>query len=111
MCPRESSETSQTDTQAVLHDLHRSLGQILELDELVLAVIAKTKEAFQVESSAILLLDSGTNELYFPIVADVAREIEERFKSIRVPVGQGIAGWVVKHGETQCDGLKTLVLD
>ena len=88
--------------RALLYEIHRSFSDIIDLGELLTAVIARTKAAFAVESSAILLLDSETSELYFPHVADVDADVERRIAATRIPPGVGIAGWVVEHGETQC---------
>jgi len=88
--------------RALLYEIQRSFSGVIDLDELLPILIARTKSAFEVESSAILLVDPKTSELYFPHVSDVDSDVERRFASIRVPPGQGIAGWVVEHGETQC---------
>jgi Nif-specific regulatory protein len=88
--------------RALLYEIQRSFSGVIDLDELLPIVIARTKSAFEVESSAVLLVDPRTSELYFPHVSDVDPEVERRFASIRVPPGRGIAGWVVEHGETQC---------
>ncbi len=88
--------------RALLYEIQRSFSGVIDLDELLPILIARTKSAFEVESSAVLLVDPKTSELYFPHVSDVDRDVERRFASIRVPPGQGIAGWVVEHGETQC---------
>ncbi len=87
--------------RALLYEIQRSFSGIIDLDQLLPVLIARTKAAFGVESSAILLVDPKTSELYFPHVSDVDAKVEKRFAGIRVPPGQGIAGWVVEHGETQ----------
>jgi len=102
-----SGETSgdlemQVRERALLYEIQRSFSGILDLDELLPVVIARTKAAFSVESSAVLLVDPDTQDLYFPHVSDVDAGVEEKFAAIRIPPGQGIAGWVVEHGESQC---------
>jgi Nif-specific regulatory protein len=86
---------------ALLYEVSRSFSERLHLDELLPLIVAKTKELFGVESSAILLLDEERDELFFPYVSDVDAEVEQRFSRIRFAAGQGIAGWVVRHGEPQ----------
>ncbi len=88
--------------RALLYEIQRSFSGIIDLDELLPVVISRTKAALGVESSAILLVDPATAELYFPHVADTHAEVERRFATIRIPAGEGIAGWVMQHGETQC---------
>jgi Nif-specific regulatory protein len=64
-------------------------------------VMVRTRDLLKAESSAILLLDEETQELFFPCSADVAREVEERFAAIRFPADRGIAGWVLQNGIAQ----------
>jgi Nif-specific regulatory protein len=87
--------------RARLYEVSRAFRELVELDELLPAVIAKTKALFGVESSAIMLLDATTNELYVPYVADVAPEVERRFVEVRFPADRGIAGWVLSHGDVE----------
>lgn len=84
----------------VLYEVSRSLSQLLELEQLIPFIISRTKELLNVESSAVLLLDEEKKELYFPYSDDVGPEVERRLSEIRFPADQGIAGWVVKHGES-----------
>jgi len=81
--------------------MSRSFNELIEIDQLIPFVIAKTKDLLQAESSAILLLDEQTQELYFPYSADVTADVERRFATIRFPADQGIAGWVQQHGIPQ----------
>ena len=45
----------------------------------------------------LLMLDESRQELYYAIAA--GRE-EASLRGLRVKVGEGVAGWVVEHGET-----------
>jgi Nif-specific regulatory protein len=87
--------------RARLYELGRAFSELTELDELLPVVIAKSKELLGVESSAIMLHDPATDELYFPYVADVAPDVEQRMAAVRFPAAQGIAGWVLRHGTVQ----------
>jgi len=87
--------------RARLYEISRAFSEAIELDRLLPAVIAQTKALFGVESSAIMLLDRSSNELFVPYIADVAPEVEQRFAMIRVPADHGITGWAVRHGEVQ----------
>ena len=61
----------------------------LRLDELLGALLERTRQILNVDTCAILLLDEATNEL----VARAALGIEEEVQQgVRVPVGGGFAG-------------------
>jgi signal transduction histidine kinase len=63
----------------------------LHLDELLDALLDRTREVLEVDTCAVLLLDDTTNEL----VARAAVGIEEEVEAgVRVPVGAGFAGRV-----------------
>src|SRR5262249_52987610 len=87
--------------QARLYEISRAFSELVDLDQLLPSVIASTVSLFEVESSAIMLLDRNTNELYVPYIADIAPEVEQRFAEVRFPADQGIAGWVLQHGRVE----------
>jgi Nif-specific regulatory protein len=87
--------------RALLYDLAKAIGELVELDQLLPEVIHRTKALFAVESSAVMLLDAETDEFYVPYVADVARDIEQRLAAVRFPADRGIAGWVLRHGRVE----------
>ena len=61
----------------------------LRLDDLLAALLERTRQILEVDTCAILLLDEETNEL----VARAALGIEEEVdQGVRVPVGGGFAG-------------------
>jgi len=83
---------------SLLFELSRAFSALIELDELLRFVNARTKEVLGAESCAILLLDETSGELFFPVSSDLSPEVESRFKEIRFPVDKGVAGWVLQHG-------------
>jgi anti-sigma regulatory factor (Ser/Thr protein kinase)/putative methionine-R-sulfoxide reductase with GAF domain len=61
----------------------------LELEELLDELLVRVREALEVDTVAILLLDEESNEL----VARAAKGIEEEVeRGVRVPLGRGFAG-------------------
>jgi Nif-specific regulatory protein len=84
---------------SLLFELSRSFNSLIDLDELLPYVAAQTRNLLQAESCAIFLLDAPQQELYFAIVSDAISSVEHRLKDIRFPADQGIAGWVVQHGQ------------
>ena len=86
---------------SVACEVSRLFSELIEQDRLIAFVINKTKELLEAESSAVLLLDAKTNELYFPYTADLSRDVERRFAEIRFRADAGLAGWVLQHGQAQ----------
>jgi GAF domain-containing protein len=73
-----------------------SLNSTLKLSELLQEVMRSAAELLDAESSSLLLVDEETGELVFEVLGRVD---EEHLGGRRLPPGQGIAGWVVEHGE------------
>src|SRR5262249_16447968 len=86
---------------ALLYELSRAFNELIELDELIPKVIAKTNELLQAEGTAVLLLHAQAGELYVAYSADTVPEVEGRLGTVRFPADRGIAGWVLQHGIAQ----------
>jgi Nif-specific regulatory protein len=82
----------------LLLELGRAFVELTALDELLPRINARIRDVLGAESCAILFLDEERRELYFPVTTDLSPEIEARFRHIRFPLDQGVAGWVVRHG-------------
>src|ERR1051326_8475049 len=63
----------------------------LELEELLGALLERTKTLLDVDTCAILLLDEEKNELVARAAVGIEEEVEQ---GVRVPVGRGFAGRV-----------------
>ena len=63
----------------------------LELDELLAALLVRTREALEVDTCAVLLLDARRNELVARAAVGIEEEVEQ---GVRIPVGGGFAGKV-----------------
>jgi signal transduction histidine kinase len=61
----------------------------LRLDELLNALLERTRQILEVDTCAILLLDEDTNELVARATLGIEEEVEQ---GVRVPVGGGFAG-------------------
>jgi signal transduction histidine kinase len=61
----------------------------LQLDELLGALLERTREILEVDTCAILLLDEETNELVARAALGIEEEVEQ---GVRIPVGGGFAG-------------------
>ncbi len=81
----------------VFHQLTRSLTSSFNLDAILRAILEQMERVVQAELWTLLMLDEATQELYYALAAG-GRQAELR--DLRVKVGEGVAGWVVQHGET-----------
>ncbi len=80
----------------IFHDVAKALTSSLNLDSILQTIMDKMAEYFQPENWSLLMVDEGREELYFAIaVGDAA----DALKTVRLKMGEGIAGWVAKHGE------------
>jgi K+-sensing histidine kinase KdpD len=61
----------------------------LRLDELLRALLDRTRQILEVDTCAILLLDDQTNELVARAALGIEEEVEQ---GVRIPVGGGFAG-------------------
>jgi transcriptional regulator with GAF, ATPase, and Fis domain len=80
----------------IFHDVAKALTSSLDLDSILQTIMDKMAEYFRPDTWSLLMVDEEHGDLYFAIaVGDKA----ETLKNIRLKVGEGIAGWVAKHGE------------
>src|SRR5712672_1538915 len=81
---------------AIFNDVAKALTSSLDLDSILQTIMEKMAEYFRPDTWSLLMVDEEHDELYFAIaVGDAA----EALKNVRLKVGEGIAGWVAKHGE------------
>jgi diguanylate cyclase (GGDEF)-like protein len=88
--PRHSQELN------IFHDVAKTLTSSLDLDSILQTIMEKMAEYFRPDTWSLLMVDEERNELYFAIAVGSAAEA---LKHVRLKVGEGIAGWVAKHGE------------
>jgi diguanylate cyclase (GGDEF)-like protein len=82
---------------AIFNDVAKALTSSLNLDSILQTIMDKMAEFFRPDTWSLLMVDEQKDELYFAIaVGDAA----ETLKTVRLKVGEGIAGWVARHGES-----------
>ena len=81
----------------VFHQLARSLTSSFDLDTILRTILEQMERIMEAELWTLLMLDEVKQELYYAIAAGGG---QEELKELRVKVGEGVAGWVVEHGET-----------
>jgi diguanylate cyclase (GGDEF)-like protein len=91
-----SDKKRQLQELGIFHDVAKALTSTLNLDSVLQTIMDKMAEYFRPDTWSLLMVDESKDELYFAIaVGDAA----DTLKTLRLKMGEGIAGWVAKHGE------------
>jgi len=97
MSKATGAETSRHDQElAIFHDVAKALTSSLDLDSILQTIMDKMAEYFRPDTWSLLMVDEENNDLYFAIAVGSA---SESLRNVRLKVGEGIAGYVAKHGE------------
>jgi diguanylate cyclase (GGDEF)-like protein len=80
----------------IFHDVAKALTSSLNLDSILQTIMEKMAEYFRPDTWSLLMVDEEKDELYFAIAVGAAAEA---LSQARLKVGEGIAGWVAKHGQ------------
>ena len=75
---------------------NRILASTLDIDQLLKVVLQLAAQVVEAETGSLLLLDEKTNELVFDIALG---EAGKELKTIRLKMGEGIAGWVAQENK------------
>jgi diguanylate cyclase (GGDEF)-like protein len=81
----------------VFHGLARSLTSSFDLNTILRTILEHMERLVDAELWTLLMLDETSHDLYYAIAAG---ETQEALRGLRVKIGEGVAGWVVEHGET-----------
>ena len=81
---------------SVFHEVGKALTSTLDLNQVLQKVMEQISEFFRPDTWSLLLVDEKTGELYFEIAIG---EGADTLKQVRLNPKEGIAGWVVQHGE------------
>src|SRR5579872_806009 len=88
--------TRQSQELTIFHDVAKALTSSLDLDSILQTIMEKMAEYFRPDTWSLLMVDEERDDLYFAIAVGTAAEA---LKNVRLKVGEGIAGYVAKHGE------------
>ncbi len=91
----EVIESRQMDHLRVFHDVARTLTNSLDLELILLAIMDKMANFFGPERWSLLMVDEAAKDLYYAIAVG---EDSASLRGLRVPLGQGVAGWVASTG-------------
>ncbi|HTB96155.1 MAG TPA: sensor domain-containing diguanylate cyclase [Terracidiphilus sp.] len=81
----------------VFHQLARSLTSSFDLDMILRTILDHMERFIEADLWTLLMLDDARQELYYAIASGGD---QSALRDLRVKVGEGVAGWVVEHGET-----------
>src|SRR5512147_1719177 len=81
---------------AIFNDVAKALTSSLNLDSILQTIMEKVAEYFRPDTWSLLMVDEAKDELYFAIAVGDAADM---LQTVRLKMGEGIAGWVAKHGE------------
>ena len=91
----EVIDSRQMDHLRVFHDVARAVTASLDLEEILGAIMDKMAGFFGPERWSMLLVSDDEQELYYVIAVG---ENQESLKGLKVPMGEGVAGWVAATG-------------
>lgn len=83
-----------TQQLAALNKASRAMASTLELDVVLRQTMAEVKTMLNAEGASVLLHDQASNDLFFATVVAPDAEI---LAGMRLPLTEGIAGWVMQE--------------
>jgi len=87
---------SQIERLSLFHEVGKTLASTLDLQKILQTIMEKISDFLHPDTWSLLMLDEKTQELYFEIAIGAGAN---NLKDVRLKAGEGIAGWVVEHGE------------
>lgn len=86
---------TKSDPLVSLVKISRSITALTDIDELLKVIAEETKNAIQADRCTVFLWDKDTDELWSKVALGL-----DSSKEIRFPADKGLAGYVVKTGES-----------
>ncbi|MCK4453362.1 GAF domain-containing protein, partial [candidate division WOR-3 bacterium] len=80
-----------------LNEIVQAISSSLEPKEILRIIMEKTADLIKAEGWSVLLLDHDKRELVFEAAAGAAGK---KILGMRLQVGQGVAGWVARYGQS-----------
>ena len=82
---------------AIFNNIAKAMTSSLGLNSILQIIMDGMAEFFRPSTWSLLRVDEQKNELYFVITDG---DTPEPIKKTRLKIGEGITGWVAKHGES-----------
>jgi Nif-specific regulatory protein len=83
-----------------LYEIGQVLSSVHDLDHLLQLADERVVTLLDIEGASVILLDEEHEELYFKDASDSRVGHDQRLREFRFPADQGIAGWVIKEGQS-----------
>ena len=83
-----------------LHEIAQTIGSSLNLSDTVTLVSNKLRAIVPFDTCIIFVVDERTGKA---VAAHTAGEHSDVFSKRRMPVGDGISGWVIANGRSMCN--------
>lgn len=93
--PIEITRSLQEEHLRYFHDVAREITSTLSLEVVLTTIMTRMAEFFGPERWSMLLVDEEKNDLFYAIAVG---EDSESLKGLRIPMGEGVAGWVAATG-------------
>jgi signal transduction histidine kinase/putative methionine-R-sulfoxide reductase with GAF domain len=81
----------------LLFEIEKDINAAADLDELLDGLLRRAMDLVDTDAGSILLRDDQRGDLYFRVAQGKAGA---QVKTLRLQVGEGLAGWVAGHGES-----------
>ena len=81
---------------SLLYQIGHALASTLDRRQVLEPTTELAATMLRAEASTLMLVDEKTNELVFEIPHGEAKRVLRQY---RLPMGEGVAGWVTTHGE------------
>jgi diguanylate cyclase (GGDEF)-like protein len=95
--PKSVASRGPLDDLLVFHELARALTSNLDLASILRTTLEYMERFIDAQLWALLMVDPERQDLYY-VSADGGED--PMFADMRVKMGEGLAGWVARHGET-----------
>jgi diguanylate cyclase (GGDEF)-like protein len=88
--------TRTIDELRAFNEIGKTLTSTLNISEVLSIIMEKISQLLRPTNWSLLMLDAEREELVFEIAVG---EGAEKLNGVRLPVGQGVVGWVAERGE------------
>jgi signal transduction histidine kinase len=83
--------------QKLLNEAGRVLTSTLDQQEVLTRIMREAAQALNAEAGSVVLVDEKQGDMYF---AAAFSPQAEHLVGMRIPLGQGVVGWSIEHGES-----------
>lgn len=95
IAPVEITRSLQEEHLRLFHEVAREITSSLDLEIVLTTIMERMAQFFGPERWSMLLVDDEAQDLYYVIAVG---ENSVSLKGLRVPLGEGVAGWVAATG-------------